>query len=110
MHSLGRAPAPASAGRGSLGGMQSGLQCLESALTTWGTVILPATSKQETEVLRCPACPTAAWGQEPAVSDTGLSVPASWLPGPTTGPGGMMFYQVIVGQVSTPHQASVACP
>lgn len=50
MHSLGLAPTLASAGQGSLGGMQSGLQCLESALTMWDTVILPGTSRLEVEV------------------------------------------------------------
>lgn len=58
MHSLGLAPAPASAGRGSLGGMQSGLPCLESALIRWGAGIWPATPTEEVAVLRRPVCVT----------------------------------------------------
>lgn len=49
MHSLGLAPTPGNAGRG--GGMQSRLQYMESALTTWSTAILPAASKWEVKAL-----------------------------------------------------------
>lgn len=52
MHSLGLAPTPGNAGRGGRGGgMQSRLQYMESALTTWSTAILPATSKWEMKAL-----------------------------------------------------------
>jgi len=115
MHSLGLAPTPASAGWGSLGGMQSGLQCLESALTMWGTVILPGTSKQEIEVLSdMPSGSHSILGKragdgvrcirhQTLLHSSSLVDKAhqrAWLHD---------FYQVIVGQVSTPHQASVTC-
>lgn len=95
MHSLGLAPTPGSAGQVSSEGMQSGLQCLESALTMWGMLILLATSKWEMEAHRCPVGHTVLQGREleleSAVSDIRFSIQAPLITMPRTGPGCVTF-------------------
>lgn len=98
MHSLGLAPTPGNAGPGV--GTQIGLQYLESAITMWGTAILPATSKWETEALRCPCGSHNITGWlESAVSDTRLCIQVP-LTRPTRRPGCMTLH---------PHQVSAIC-
>lgn len=108
MHSFGLAPTLGSAGGGA-GERRAGCFIWKMPETMWGTAILPATSKWETEALRCPYGSHSIKGWlESAVSDISLCIQAPLLTRPTARPG-CLTHQAIVGPVSVPHQDSVIC-